>query len=182
MLNLKRILPIALLLAAPLPGTVMSAGFDDDSGWYIAGGLNWANGDADEIDESDTTWSVYGGYMWSNNFGAQVGYVDLGSYSGAVSSIDVDAWELSLLGSWEFAPSWSVYGKLGLLILEANSNQFVPGRGQVREDQNEEQPIIGVGLEYDFGAPSLYAEWNWVDTEVNNLTVDMLAVGLRYRF
>ncbi len=183
----RRFLPHVLVVGALALGPTISAA-DDDTGLFLDAAWNRIDTnfrDANDVDfdESDDTWSARLGYMFNNNWGIQVGYLDLGDYQvDGGFSLDAEAIELSGLGKFDLGENFSLYGKAGVYFLESSSQQVIPGRGPVKDDQDETQGFVGLGAVYDFGSVGLFAEYSWVDTEINDLTLDIISAGVKYQF
>lgn len=71
------------------------------------GGLGFA------CDRSDTSAHIYLGGYFSPYFGAEIGYLDLGSVNRAGGRTDADGINLSLVGRVPLSQNFSIYGKLG---------------------------------------------------------------------
>src|SRR5712671_1575456 len=96
--------------------------------WYVGAGVGQAKfkGACDGVPVSckddDTAWKLFGGYQFNRNFGAELGYADLGksNANGIISGIGVNAsaavtaWDLVGVGSIPLGQSFAVYGKLGI--------------------------------------------------------------------
>lgn len=174
----------ALLLASG----VQMVQADDDTGWYVGLGVNRLDADFDnradlDFDDSDSAASIKGGYMFNDVFGLEGGYLDLGNYKGGSGGeIDANAFWLAGLLNWGVSEHWDLYAKLGVAIVDAKSDQFVPLVGRVKEDDTETEALFGVGAEYDFGNWNLFGEFSVVDTDVSDLTVDIITLGVKYEF
>ena len=71
------------------------------------GGLGFA------CDRSDTSGHIYLGGYFNPYFGAEIGYLDLGSVNRAGGRTDADGINLSLVGRVPLSQNFSIYGKLG---------------------------------------------------------------------
>lgn len=110
-------------------------------------------------------------------------HVDLGNYQGSRGGeIDADGYSIAGVLNWSVADRWDIYGKLGAAMIEAKSDQFIPGVGLVREDDDETNVFGGVGVEYDLGTLNFYFEWARMDTDVADLKVDAIALGIKAEF
>ncbi|MDH3379467.1 MAG: outer membrane beta-barrel protein, partial [Gammaproteobacteria bacterium] len=127
---------VLMLLAVP------TASADDDTGWYAGVGVNRLDADFKDrsdlsFDDSDNTASVKLGYMFNPWFGLEGGYLDLGDYTGGGGlNVDADAFQFAGILNWEAGEIVDLYAKLGAFFLNANSDQFIPGVGQVKEDDD----------------------------------------------
>ena len=161
---------------------------DDDTGWYLGIGVAALDSDFDDVDDltfedSDTTAQLKGGYMFNDMFGIEGGWVDLGDYKGGSGiEVDANAFWLTGVGNWSFANNWDLYGKVGMVAVNAKSDQVIPFRGQVKEDDTETDIFGAVGLEYDFGSWNLFGEYAVMDTDVSDLNVSMVTLGVKWDF
>ena len=86
---MNRILAAATLLA--LSGTWTAAQAENDSGFYIGGGVGKFNVKIDDIDDTDeaieslddddTSWKLFGGYRLNPYLSAEIAYIDFGAPS-----------------------------------------------------------------------------------------------------
>lgn len=184
----KQLLAAGFSLALLTPGAAFAQG-NGDTGLYVGATANWLDADfenADDVsfDDSDTTWGVRVGYMFNEYFGIEGGYIDLGNYEGGSGiEVDADSWQLAAIVNYNFTEQFSLYGKGGLFFVNAKSDQFVPGVGLFQEDDNETEAYLGVGAEFDVVETfSLFAEYSWIDTNVSDLSINMVLVGAKYNF
>lgn len=185
MFTLKKLIPAIPLLALLAPG-ISSA--QEDKGFYAGISANRLDADYKDVNDlsfndSETTWGIRGGYMFNRVFGLELGYIDLGNYTGDGGiTLDADSWQFAGVGKWNLNNKFALYGKLGLFFINAKSDQVVSVIGPVKEDQDSTEAYLAVGAEYGFGKVDLFGEFSWVDTEVNDLSIDILTVGLKYNF
>ena len=189
MLNKQKLI-IGTVLASTL--LLPTAYGDDDSGLYIAGSANRLSADFKDVndakfDDSDSAGGVRLGYMSSGFLGFELGYLDLGSYSatgetaGNNISLDADAFTAAVVLNWEVVPQIDIYTRFGALFIDANSDSFVAGQ-TFSAGSRETEAFGAIGVEFDFGALNLFAEFSKADTSVNDLTLDIASVGLKYEF
>ena len=83
---------------------------------------------------------VYGGYRITPNFAIEGGLFDLGHIEDASGKVDLRGAYVDAVGSYEFAPKWSVLGRAGLA-----DGRFTSTGG------NDSSPALklGAGLQYD---------------------------------
>lgn len=83
---------------------------------------------------------LFGGYQLSPNFALEGGYADLGHIDDASGKVNVRGVYLDGVGSYEFAPKWSLLGRLG--VAQA---RFTSTGG------NDSSPALklGAGLQYE---------------------------------
>jgi len=161
---------------------------DDDTGGYIGVGVSRLDADFEDIadlsfDDSDSTAQVKGGYMFNDIWGVEGGWLDLGDYEGDSGiEVDADGFWIAGLANWSVSERWDLYGKLGAVFINAKSDQFVPGIGLVEEDDDETNAFGGVGAEVDFGNWNIFGEFMVMDTDVSDLNIDIVTLGVKYEF
>ena len=163
-------------------GSIGQSDFDDE----ITTGLIDAN---QQVDGKDTAWKIFGGYMFNRHFGIEGAYVDLGevSYSGSFlgapvtgGKLEVTGFNVAAIGSYPVTEEFSVFGKIGLFIWDAEANDTtggVPFSG--KEDGSDLS--FGVGIGYQFTRNlGLRAEWEMFKS--NDADASLISVGLLWRF
>lgn len=191
------------VLAASL--TTPFAANAQDSGFYAGGAFgqtkakDTCEGVPIPCDDKDTSWKIFGGYQINKNFGAELGYVDLGkaTAAGTISGVTVNAsikakaWELVGVGTIPFADNFSAYGKLGFFRwdVDASVSATVPGfsvAGSIGDRGTDF--TYGLGLKYDF-TKNLAArlEWQRYNNIGNHATtgksdVDLFSLGVVFKF
>lgn len=159
---------------------------DDDTGPYIGGSVNRLSADFEDVndvsfDDSDNALGAKAGYMFNNRFGIEVGYLDLGNYHADAPSqgidINVDADGFYGVGvlNFDLADRWDLYGKLGVFVLDSDSDL-------TDFEESSTDLYGGVGVQYNLGNAELFGEFTKIDTDVEGLTIDVITVGLNYRF
>jgi len=173
------------LMVFTLQTTVCSA---DDTGWFAGLGLSALDADFEDQDDlsysdSDTAIHAKAGYMFNDNFGIEGGYMDLGDYDGDGGvRVDADGYWLAGIGNVKIARNWDLYGKLGAVAIDATSDQVIPGVGRVSENDTETNVFGAVGIEWDLGQWGIYGEYSVMDTDISNLDIAIIAVGVKYEF
>lgn len=159
---------------------------DDDTGWFLGASVNRLSADQKSVEDvdfedSDNAFGLKGGYMFSNLFGLEAGYIDLGDYKtrgneqGVNLNLDAEGWYLAGVLNFTPADNWDLYAKLGAFVLDTNSNL-------TEFDDSSTEVYGGIGVEYDFGDWNIFGEFSAVNTDVNDLTTDILSLGLKYEF
>ncbi len=165
---------------------------EEDIGWYVGVTANRASADFEDendvdFDDSDTALGIRGGYMFTDIIGVEVGYLDLGDFSargdnpGNRIDLDADAFSAALVLNWSVHEQVDLYGKVGAYFVEANSDSVVAG-ATFREDEDETEAYGAIGAEWDFGQINLFGEISKVDTDVNDLSIDIVTLGVKYEF
>jgi len=177
-------------------------------GWYVGGSVGRANADignsdvnsnfSGSIDDRDTGWKVFGGGMFNQNLGLELGYVDLGTTSvrgnvGAVGTnmnSDAQGVELALVGVLplgqytSYGRGFSLTGKVGLFRWKADDRQYSCSAGSctTRGTLRDTDPVIGVGVKYDFSRnTALRLEYEQFQN-VANADYNLWTVGFQWGF
>ncbi|MBX2867474.1 MAG: outer membrane beta-barrel protein [Acidiferrobacterales bacterium] len=180
---------LVLLLLIVLPAGALA---DDDTGLYFGVSANRLSADFEDVndvnfEESDTAGGVHIGYMFSNLVGVEAGYIDLGSYSadgdnpGNALDLDADAFNAALVLNFNALEQLDIYIKGGAFLVRADSDSNAAGQ-TFRVDDDSTEPYGAIGLKADLGAWNIFGELSKVDTDVNDLSIDILSVGVRYEF
>jgi OOP family OmpA-OmpF porin len=179
------------------------AAAQDRPGFYAGGSLGQSDIDEEittglidpgsgPVDGKDTAFKVFGGYMFNRHFGVEGAYVNLGevSYSGDFfglpvtgGKVEVSGFNAAALGSYPITEQFSVFGKIGLLIWEAEASDITGGVPfSAKEDGSD--IFFGVGVGYNF-TPNLGVriEWERFKVEVlDDVDADLISVGIAWRF
>lgn len=163
---IKKVWIAAMLGAAAM---TMSAGAlaqrAAETGWYVGGEV----GKFDLEDEDDTAIKFIGGYQINRNFAAELGYGMLFDKSG----VEVTAWELVGIASFPLGNKFSVFGKLGFAMWDADAGIFGSADGT--------DLTYGVGLKYDL-TPKFAIRGQWQRYDIDDADGDLFSVGIIYKF
>ncbi|HZM35996.1 MAG TPA: outer membrane beta-barrel protein [Burkholderiales bacterium] len=141
------------------------------------------------VDTKDTAFKLFGGYMFNQNFGLEAAYVDLGeaSYSGTFGGspvtggkVEASGFNISGLGSFPVTPTFSVFGKLGLFIWEAEASDTTGGVPFSQKNDGTDLSF-GIGVSYDF-TRNLSARAEWERLTLDEVDADVLSIGFAYKF
>lgn len=160
---------------------------------------------AESSDDSRNAWRIFLGYDYTPNWGAEVAYVDLGdvdtTFSGTTTDIDTflsasddihpntaDGWQLSGVYHREldFLPQLQATARVGLFAW--SSDYTLKGGGSSRTVEKSGTDLTyGLGLNLDLASvsaipPGYHASFAWDRYEIDNETVDLLSLGISYRF
>ncbi len=136
----------AWISAALLAGAVSGAHAE---GLYIGGSLgvpdyssriNGIDGGSGDGGAKGTGLKAYGGYQLTPNFALEAGGFRLGQGSDGTGSVRTHGVYLDGVGSYMFAPSWSVLGSFGVA-----EGHFTTTAG----DDSSPALKLGAGLQYD---------------------------------
>lgn len=127
----------ALLLAC-------GAGAARAEGFYAGGsvgGSDWS-GSVDGVrgSGSGASGKLFGGYEFSTNFALEAGAMSLGHMRDSAGEASASGVYLDGVGRYEFAPQWSILGRVGV----ANARFSTPGG-----DHSDTGVKAGVGVQYD---------------------------------
>ena len=141
------------------------------------------------VDGKDNAFKIFGGYMFNRHFGIEGAYVDLGevSYSGDFfgtpvtgGRVELTGFNVSAVGSYPVNEQFSVFGKVGLFLWDAEANDTTGG-APFSAKQDGTDLSFGVGVGYHFTRNlGVRAEWEMFKTDDADAT--LLSVGLLWRF
>lgn len=176
------------------------------SGFYAGAGVGQARykdaceGFPGSCDDKDTAWKIFAGYQFNENFGAELGYVDLGTAKGTTSvaflgvpagstvNIDVKTFELVGVGTFPINNDFGVFGKLGIHRWDADFSGFIPGLGAGSFSDDGTDLTFGVGLQWNFmkeaSARLYWQRYNDVGDEntTGKTDLDVFGVSALFRF
>lgn len=142
-------------------------------------------GDGYSVSKSATTYALFGGLQLNKNIALEVAYRDLGEVKASVDGFNVKisahALQASVLGSLPVSNEFSLFGRLGL----ANINAETQVRGfaySESEEDSETKPFFGVGARYAVNKQlGIRAEYNQY-ADIEDVTISTMTVGVDYRF
>lgn len=136
-------------------------------------------------DNSDTSGHVYLGGYFNPYFGAEIGYMDMGSVARGGGSTDANGVNLSLVGRVPLSQQFSFYGKLGTTYGRTRTSAvagtgLVPGRG------SGWGPSYALGVSWDFDRNwSAVLEWErnrFRFADDSGRYIHTTSLGLKYSF
>ncbi len=155
---------LAVVMAALASVAAAPAAFaDNESGFYLGGGVGRFNAQIDDVDaldpaiqgwdEDDTAYKLFGGWRLNKVIAFELDYINLGEPSGdVVPGFNVDS---SVDG---FAPYvvatlplgiFEVYGRLGYFFYDATYGIETAAGGRVEFDEESEDIVYGAGVGLD---------------------------------
>ena len=170
---MKKMITVAAIALSAIASSAMAGDF------YVTGTVGQSDARSTDLsDHKDTSFGVGAGWQFHKNFAAEVGYTNLGKFSGSGVSAKAEAFQTSLVGSYEVAPKLSVLGRVGL----AATNLDVAGEEQTYH--NKTTALYGVGAQYQF-TPQVagtleftqYNKFAGSDAKLNTWTA-----GVKYTF
>jgi OOP family OmpA-OmpF porin len=158
----------AMLGAAAMAMSAGALAQKMDSGWYVGGDI----GQVDlEGADKDTAFRFLGGYQINSTFAAELGYGMLYDKD----DVEVTAWELVGIAKMPLGSNFSVFGKLGFAMWEAEADVL----GLTFKDDGTDL-TFGAGLQYDVSRNlGVRAQWQRYDVDSD---ADLLSIGLIYKF
>jgi OOP family OmpA-OmpF porin len=152
-----------LVVAAAAPAAYAQ---DENSGWYLGGGVGQFNAQIDDIDdvdatvddwdEDDTAYKFFGGYRLNNFLAFELDYINLGEPSGAVvpgRNVDasIDGFAPYVVGTIPLGQWFEVYGRLGYYFYDATVGVEDELDNRVEFDEESEDLVYGAGIGANIG-------------------------------
>jgi len=117
------------------------------------GGVDLGVTDLDDLDGNKTSVGAFLGYGINQNFAVEVGYRQLGKWSGNVAGFDgnlkLKQTHVSVLGFLPLNPQTDVYARLG--YNQVKGKLSADGFGEVASE-NVDRALFGLGLNYSFSS------------------------------
>jgi len=110
---------------------------------------NACTGTALVCDQGNPTARLYAGTPFGQNWGAEVGYVDLGRVLRPTGESRAQGLNLSLVGRTRFASSWGVFGRVGTTYGRTDTNTLASSMSPAGVEQGFGLSYGG-GVSYDF--------------------------------
>jgi len=167
---MKKMITVAAIALSAIASSAMAGDY------YVTGTVGQSDARGTDLsDHKDTSFGVGAGWQFHKNLAAEVGYTNLGKFSGSGVSAKADSFQTSLVASYEVAPKVSVLGRLGV----ARTNLDV-GSGT----EHKTTALYGVGAQYQVtpqvAATLEFTQYNKFagsDAKLNNWTA-----GVKYSF
>jgi opacity protein-like surface antigen len=169
-----------MMLGGALSATfAIAAPLATADGLYIGAGAYKTDMDIQGFDDDDNTPAAFVGYQFLDTnllmLSAELGYYDLGDYSGANFSVDAKAYTAAGVVYLPVGPFFEIYGKLGIASVEVDTR--VNG---IKKSYDGEEAFGGIGFAFDLlDTVDIYAEYLQFDNEVES---EMIGVGVRFDF
>ncbi|MBV8657497.1 MAG: outer membrane beta-barrel protein [Burkholderiales bacterium] len=120
-----------------------------------------------------SSYSIFAGYQFNKNFGAEIGYRDLGKKTFATDTLKANATQISLIASVPLSNEFDLFGRIGIASLEAKDNSG---------SETKSKAVYGVGARYavtkEFGIRGEYDQYDKWD----GATFSVWSIGGDYRF
>lgn len=176
-----------------------------DAGFYVGAGVGGAKdkdschdlsgaGFSGKCDDKHTAWKLYGGYEFNKNFGAELGYVDLGRTKASGNAFglpvsakaDVNGFELVGVGTLPLSDQFSLFAKAGLFRADVDVKSTVAG-ASAKESDHSTDLTIGAGLKFNItknvAARLEFQHYNNVGSKSTGQSdINLWMIGASYRF
>jgi hypothetical protein len=167
------------LIKSGLAVAIMYSGAASADGFYIGAGAYESRVSVTSVDDDDVVPAAFLGYQFlDTNFlmlSAELGYYDLGSYSGTDYKVDSDALTLAGVVYVPIGPFFEVYAKAGVSSISGDT-VFA----DVKKDYDSTDAFGGVGFSFDIlDTVDIYAEYLAFDNELDS---EVVGVGVRFDF
>ena len=106
---------------------------------------------------------------------AELGYYDLGGFSGPGYDVDSDAFTLAAVGYIPIGPFFEVYAKFGVASVSVDTSI-----GNNSKDSSSEDAFGGLGFAFDIlDTIDIYAEYLRFDNRIDS---ELYGIGVRFDF
>lgn len=172
---------------------VAESGLDNASFANVLTSELGATGVVASVDNEDTAWKLYGGYKFSRHLAVEAGYVNLGEQTGSATFVtpagspasyvvDLDAFQLAVVGSFPISEAFSVFGKVGAYFWRTESRIGIGG-GTLTEDNDGNDLYFGLGASVRVtDGVKLRAEWERFDSDDDEGEIDLYTLGASFDF
>ena len=148
-------------------------------GLYIGAGAYKSEMNVDQFDDDDYVPAGFVGYQFLDTnvlmLSAELGYYDLGQYSGKQYEVDASAVTLAGVAYLPLGPFFELYAKAGAASVSVDVDTFGS-----KDDYDGEEIFGGVGFAFDIlDTIDIYVEYLRFDTEVDS---GIVGVGVRLDF
>lgn len=204
---MKRLITTAAL-AASLAATsafAQSYHYSPDEGPYLGAGighskldndtLDWLGDNGVNTDDSDTGYKLFVGYQFNPNFAIEAGYVNFGEFTANAAAgrdnanleLGIDGFTGALIGKLPIQNGFSVFGKLGMVVWDADLSGSATVSGQSFREKGSEDgtdPFYGIGAEYEINQIMIRTEYERYDLSKSgeDFEIDLFSASLGYRF
>jgi OmpA-OmpF porin, OOP family len=185
-----RALFVGILLSAATGASAQGPG----GGFYLGGALGQATfkewcttgGTFNSCNDTDTAWKLLGGYRFNRYFAVEASYVEWGEVTASLNlgvpparevAASQHSYGLAAVGTLPVGERFELFGKAGFLQNEQETRRVSPNPSTLQRDESA----------FHYGLGAKYAVTNnwavrgeWEKTE--KLDVEMLSIGLEYRF
>lgn len=159
---------------------------DNDSGFYVGGGVGQFNVKIDDIDDTnnaierldddDTAWKAFAGYRFNPYISLEAAYIDFGNPNGKASAsgssgdyqVDLSGFAPYVIGTLPLGPV-ELFGKVGYYFYDVDLRADIdePLSPDFKSSSSDEDLLYGVGVGMTF-LDHLHArlEYEKIDSDV----------------
>jgi len=120
---------------------------------------------------------IFGGYQLTPNFAVEGGLMNLGHIDDSSGKVDLHGAYVDAVGTYEFAPKWSLLGRAGLA-----EGRFTTNNG----DDSSPALKLGAGVQYDLtkqvALRAEYEHYHFTDVFASKANVGELSLGVKVGF
>lgn len=135
-------------------------------------GVNGISGDG-----SGVGGKLFGGYQLTPHLAFEGGLFDLGHIDDSTGKVKLRGGYVDAVGSYEFAPHWSLLGRAGLAQGRFSTNNGADSSPALK---------VGAGLQYDLSKTTAvraeYEHYHFNDAFGGEPNVGAVSVGLKFAF
>lgn len=181
---MKHTLTVSLAVTALLIAAAAQAD-DNDSGFYLGGGVGQFNIEVDDFDDvttaveeydsDDTAWKAFAGWRMNRYFGVELAYVNLGSpedeiLPGTFVEIETDGFAPYAVGTLPFGP-FELFAKAGYFFHETDARITSPLGTATESDSGEDftwSAGVGVTVFETFNLRLEYEQFDFENIDNSN--------------
>lgn len=165
---------IKLVCLAALALLAFPAGAVDPAGLYVGAGIGSSDLAIDGFNGNDFAYKVFAGFDFNQYFAVEGAYLNGGSPSERGFEIEVDGWDVAVLGKWPVSEQFDIFAKLGYVWWDAEADGIASDSG--------EDLMYGLGVGFDFSDQiGMRGEWERMDIEDVD-RADLWTISLLFRF
>ena len=154
-----------------------------------------------EVDDNGLGWRLFGGYNLNKYLGFEIAYVDLNELETETTSsspfvsttnvaAEVDGFTFAGIGKYPVTETFNIFGKVGAFVWDVEGAASVTIGGTTLAIPASLSSLLdndGTDIMFGFGADfelmenvGIRAEWERY--EVDNTDIDLVSIGVEYRF
>ena len=155
---------LAIALAVAGTFAVGTAQAQQQSPWYVGGGIGqsnydfhneWNDSTQTSRDDKDTGYKAFVGYRLSQRWGVELGYAKLGDFNSNYSDLntktEATSWTLAATGAFPINAQFSLLGRLGVARNTAEfSETEIPGGASASAKKTKTGLFWGLGAQYNY--------------------------------
>lgn len=130
------------------------------------------------LDDDTTGGKIYGGYRFNEYFAVEASYFDFGELENRVSSLEIDGFGISAVGSYPVTSKLEIFGKLGVQYWDADARGPIV---QGLNDDSDTDAFYGIGVRYSI-TDSISIQAEAERYEIEDIDLDAASIGVSYKF